>query len=484
MTYNIRLDVQSDGENAWTHRKEFLASQIRFHAPHVLGTQEGLPHQIDWLDEQLLAYSRIGEGREGGHKGEYSAIYYDRKKLDLKESGTFWLSTTPDTVSIGWDAALPRIVTWGQFVDRDSDEEFLAFNTHFDHKGSEARINSVDLILSMMDSLNKEQFPVVMMGDFNLTPETQPIRNLSKMMNDAHEKSPIKLGPSGTFTGFNHEVPAQRRIDYIFVSPQIDVLKFATLTDAIESRYASDHFALVAELNLRTLPLIIAHRGASGYALENSLDAFGKAVEMNSDMIELDVFTLKDGNVVCFHDSDLKRLTGTKGDISEYTLEQLNQLTLLNGSRIPLLSEALKVVDKQLRINVELKGPGTAEPTYHLIQKFISDHGWKLGDFHISSFRHDELAIMRNLSNTIEIGILPHGDLDKAIEVGNKLNAYSINAYHGSLDEESVANLHESGFKIYAWTVNSYSDIQRLMELGIDGFITNYPDRVMQVASQ
>lgn len=484
MTYNIRLNVASDGENAWPKRKEFLASQIAFHAPDVLGTQEGTPGQIDWLDERLTNYARIGEGRQGGHNGEYSAIYYNRHRLKVKSSGTFWLSETPDTVSTGWDAALPRIVTWGRFSERSGDRDFFAFNTHFDHVGNEARLQSADLILTMIDSLNKGGLPFVLTGDLNLTPETGPLKKLSAALTDAFVAAPIRLGPAGTFTGFNHAKSATRRIDYIMVDPKVEVVNFATLTDAVDGRYPSDHFALISTLHLRPRPLIVAHRGASGYALENSLDAFRKAVEQNADMIELDVFTLKDGNVVCFHDSSLKRLTGVAGNIADYTLAELNQLTLSDGSRIPLLSDALRVMDKQLRLNVELKGPGTAEPTYRILQEFIANEGWKMSDFHISSFRHDELRIMRGLNDHIEIGILPHGSPLEALNVGKEVGAHSINAYHGSLNPASVAEIHKAGFKIYAWTVNSHTDIRRLLNLGIDGFITNYPDRVREVAAE
>jgi len=484
MAYNIRLNVASDGDNAWPRRKEFLANQVEFHAPDIIGTQEGTPGQIDWLTERLTGYDHVGEGRRGGHQGEYSAIFYDRKRLAVQRSGTFWLSPTPATVSTGWDAALPRIVTWARFTDRTVDKDFLAFNTHFDHLGEQARLNSAALILTMIDSLNKSDLPVVLTGDLNLTPETGPIQKLTATLTDAFESAAVRLGPAGTFNGFRHDEPATRRIDYIMTSPGVEAVNFATLTDAVDGRYPSDHFALISSLHLRPRPQIIAHRGASGYALENSLDAFRRAVEMQADMIELDVFTLKDGAVVCFHDANLKRLTGAEGKITDLTLPELNQLTQLDGSRIPLLSAALRVMDRRIRVNVELKGPGTAEPTYRIIEEFIRDYGWKITDFHISSFRHDELKLMRNLSADIEIGILPHGSPVAAIAVGKEVGAHSINAYHGSLHPESVEAIRRAGFRIFAWTANTHTDIRRLLGLGIDGFITNYPDRVRQLAAE
>jgi glycerophosphoryl diester phosphodiesterase len=144
----------------------------------------------------------------------------------------------------------------------------------------------------------------------------------------------------------------------------------------------------------------------------------------------------------------------------------------------------MKLMDKQLRLNIELKGPGTAEPTYRIIQEFIRNNGWKIEDFHISSFRHDELRKMRELDERIEIGILPHGSPVEALEIGKEIGAHSINAYYGSLNPETVAKIHRAGFKIYAWTVNNNADIRRLLDLGIDGYITNYPDRVLQIAAE
>ncbi len=253
MTYNIRLNTPQDGENAWPLRRDFLASQILFHEPDVLGIQEGLPEQVNWLQENLPGYAFIGEGRDGGDNGEYSAIFYRKDKLKVKSSGTFWLSTTPATPSKGWDAALNRICTWAQFSPRGSGPDFLVFNTHFDHRGEQARVESARLILQQMDNLNPQNLPCLLTGDLNLTPDAPPIRQLTKVLRDAFRTASVRLGPAGTFNGFNHEQPAERRIDYIMTSAdqRLTVQKFATLTDAIAGKYPSDHFPLIATLLLR-----------------------------------------------------------------------------------------------------------------------------------------------------------------------------------------------------------------------------------------
>lgn len=479
MSYNIRLNVDSDGENAWPKRREFLVSQVLFHAPDLLGTQEVLPDQLDYLGGKLVPYARIGVGREGGNKGEYSAIFYHRGKFRVEESGTFWLSPTPDSVaSVGWDAALPRIVTYGRFSDRATGEEFMAFNTHFDHRGERARVESARLITKMIDSLNRRKLPVILTGDLNLTPESAPIGVLTDSLRDAFTAAAVRLGPAGTFTGFDHTKPAERRIDYIMVSTGIEVVSFATLTDAIDGRYPSDHFPVVASLHLRPRPLIIAHRGASGHAVENSLPAFQKAIDLGADMMELDVWRLRDGAIVVHHDAPLDRLTDTTGKIEDFTLAELNQVMLAGAYKIPRLRDVLHLADNRIMINVELKGPNTADGTYAVIQEFINEYGWKIEDFQISSFRHDELRRMRELSPDIEIAILPHGDLTKAVEVAKDINAQAINAHFGGLNKESVAKMHAAGFKVNAWTVNDKETMRRLRDAGVDGFITNYPDLV------
>ena len=478
MSYNIRLNVASDSANAWPYRREFLVSQVLFHAPDILGTQEVLPDQLDYLDKHLTPYAYLGEGREGDGKGEYSALFYNRHKFAVEESGTFWLSPTPDSVaSVGWDAALPRVCTYGRFRNRATDEVFWAFSTHFDHRGEQARVESARLITKMIDSLNRGGLPVILLGDLNLTPESEPIGVLTDSLTDAYAAAEVRLGPTGTFTGFDYSTPAEQRIDYIMVSPGVRVTRFATLTDAIDEHYPSDHFPVVASLHLRPRPLIVAHRGASGYAVENSLPAFQRAIDLGADMMELDVWQLKDSTIVVFHDGDLNRLTDTSGPIEDFTLAELNQVMLASAYKIPRLRDVFMLADKQIRINVELKGPHTADGTYALIQEFIAEHGWKLEDFQISSFLHDELRRMRELSPDIEIAILPNGDALTALDVAQEVGASAINAHYGSLTQASVDQIHAAGLQVNAWTVNDKEEMRRLRKIGVDGFITNFPDR-------
>ncbi|HEA31512.1 MAG TPA: endonuclease/exonuclease/phosphatase family protein [Leeuwenhoekiella sp.] len=243
MTYNIRLNTDSDGENAWPLRKEYLAAQIKFYDPDFFGVQEALPEQMDFLREQFSAYTALGEGREGKNKGEFSALFYKTKKFNLEENGMFWLSKTPGNVSTGWDAALPRVCTYGLFRLKEGGEKTWVFNTHFDHVGQEARVNSAQLILDKIKELNTENYPVVVMGDLNVEPDNEVITTFKKQMDDTHEVSQQPaFGPKGTFNGFHHNEPVTRRIDHIFVSKNgLEVLKYGILSDSKDLKYPSDH---------------------------------------------------------------------------------------------------------------------------------------------------------------------------------------------------------------------------------------------------
>ena len=250
MTWNIRLDIAQDGEDRWELRQDEVLGFIQFHAPDVLGIQEGLPGQVAFIDDGLPGYSYAGVGREGGDNGEYSAVFYNEARLELLDSGTFWLSEMPDVVSKGWDAALPRICTWTRFRDRDTSRTFRVFNTHFDHVGAVARANSAALLLQKIAEINREREPLLLMGDFNAEPGSAPIEMLTAELDDAREAgAAVMLGPEGTFSGFEVNGPVTRRIDYVFLSRgDWGVKKYAVFTDSRGGRYLSDHLPVYVEV--------------------------------------------------------------------------------------------------------------------------------------------------------------------------------------------------------------------------------------------
>ena len=253
MTFNIRYNNPDDGEHAWPHRKERVASVIRFHEADLVGMQEALQGQIDDLEALLPEYAWFGVGRDdGATAGEFSPIFYRKDRFDLIDQATFWLSETPEVVgSQGWDAALPRIVTWGRFRDNRTGTAFFLFNTHFDHRGAQARTESARLLLAQIDALAADA-PVVVTGDFNVEPTTEAYRVMVEELGDARLRSATPPhGPDETYWGFTVETDEEgRQIDYIFVSPDVGVERFGVLTDHWNGHFPSDHLPVLAEVAL------------------------------------------------------------------------------------------------------------------------------------------------------------------------------------------------------------------------------------------
>lgn len=256
MTFNIRYNTARDSVNAWPNRKEFAASQIRFHKIQVVGVQEALAGQIQDLLELLPGFKYVGVGRDkGDDKGEFSAILYDSTRLTVLEQSTFWLSETPSIAgSKGWDAAFPRIVTWAKFRDKRTKKTFYLFNTHFDHMGKLARRSSASLLLTKVEEIAKKQ-AVIVTGDFNAEPTDEPIKVITDSSN------PLRLidtkavaeqghyGPGGTFNGFQSKESSDQPIDYIFIKGgKFKVLQHATLSQTWKGKFSSDHFPVMAEV--------------------------------------------------------------------------------------------------------------------------------------------------------------------------------------------------------------------------------------------
>lgn len=254
ITYNIRLDVASDGENDWTHRKDFCTFQIQFYNPDIFGVQEAKPNQVIDIASALSQYNYVGTGRDGIEKGESSNIYYKKERFEVKETNTFWLSETPNEISKGWDAAYNRVCTYALLKDLQTKKMFWVFNTHLDHVGEVARTKGIQLILSKIRELNNKEYPVIFMGDFNSEPKEQRIITLKDTMDDCRDITQEKpFGPSGTFNDFKHNEPVTKLIDYIFISKKSNwkVKKYAVLSDSKDLRYPSDHFPVYVEINLK-----------------------------------------------------------------------------------------------------------------------------------------------------------------------------------------------------------------------------------------
>ena len=248
MTYNIKLDYPKEGENSWTNRKPFFIDQIKFYEPDILGVQEAMPNQMNDMDSLLEEYAYVGVGRDDGKdEGEYSAIFYKMNELKILESSTFWLSKTPDKVSMGWDAAFKRVCTYALFENQKTKQKFWVFNTHFDHVGVEARKNSTTLIIQKIKDINTNNYPVMLTGDFNMEPSDESIQVILQSLNDAKVAAENTFGPKGTFNSFQFDQPVTRRIDYIFTSEDVVVNKYAVLSDNENLLYPSDHLPVYVE---------------------------------------------------------------------------------------------------------------------------------------------------------------------------------------------------------------------------------------------
>lgn len=253
MTYNIKYDNVNDTVNNWNDRKAAMVALLDTYEPGLIGMQEVLYTQLLFLDAALPTYDYVGVGRDDGkQKGEFSPILFDTSKYKLLTSNTFWLSKTPEKVSIGWDAALERICTYGLFQDLKTQKKMWIFNTHFDHIGVKARKKSVKLIIRKIKKINTDKLPVVLMGDFNLMPEEKPIQNAKRKINDGLtiSKSPLK-GPKGTFNGFDTTAKIARRIDYIFVDG-LGVASYHHIDERLENgKHISDHLPVFSSLYIK-----------------------------------------------------------------------------------------------------------------------------------------------------------------------------------------------------------------------------------------
>jgi len=252
-TFNVRWDNPNDTGNLWKDRLPHVIDLVKFHKIGLFGTQEGLHHQVEQMSKGL-GYSYLGVGRDdGAQKGEYTAILFNPDQFKLLEQGTFWLSPTPEIPSKGWDAALNRICSWGKFKDNQN-KTFYVFNVHYDHIGQEAREQSSVLLTKQIEKINPKKLPVILMGDFNVTPDNAAYTTITSnpFWKDARLISKIPAyGPAGSFTGFEWERMPDGIIDHVFVNGKIQVIRHGILTDNYGKKYPSDHFPVLVEIEIK-----------------------------------------------------------------------------------------------------------------------------------------------------------------------------------------------------------------------------------------
>ncbi|MBC7965153.1 MAG: endonuclease/exonuclease/phosphatase family protein [Fuerstia sp.] len=249
MSFNIRYGTASDGKDVWTNRQKLVVTVIKTFAPDLMGTQETLPFQAKYINEQLPEYTYIGWSRDEGKAGEQCGIFVRTERFTITESGQFWLSETPDEkFSKSWDSSLPRVVTWTRLKDKQSaDREFLFANTHFDHRGTEARKQSAILLRRRLSEM-APKLPIIVTGDFNCDQGSQPYQELlgEKVLADSFRVlHPTREDNEGTFHGFSG-TPGAERIDWILATEQFKATEATIDRTNADGRYPSDHFPISA----------------------------------------------------------------------------------------------------------------------------------------------------------------------------------------------------------------------------------------------
>lgn len=256
MSWNIRYDNPDDGINNWSNRRHGVIKFMKETNADIIGLQESLNNQSKDIKKGLKVYNYIGVGRDDGKKrGEFCSIFYNKKRFKLINSGTFWLSETPDVAgSRGWDAACNRIVSWAQLLDRQSSEKFFVFNTHFDHVGEVARVESARLLVRRISEIATD-IPFVVTGDFNANHKDQSYRILTfpeneVVMRDTRNMAEVKEGPEFSWVSFDPSFIPTDIIDFIFASYNSKPIKH-TIYDFRATQYLSDHLPVIVELNIR-----------------------------------------------------------------------------------------------------------------------------------------------------------------------------------------------------------------------------------------
>ena len=266
-SYNIRYANEADEQhgNGWARRSPGICDLIAYEAFDLIGMQEVIKEQLDDLMSRLSDdYAYVGKGRDDGKtEGEYAPVLYRKERFKLLDSGVFWLSLTPDVPSVGWDAKYPRICTWVKLQDRTSGKKIFFMNTHFDHVGKQARIESARMIVNWIQQqqARNHHYAFILTGDFNVDQRNPSYRQLLKdrILRDTYDVADIRMAQTGTFNGFDVHRWTDQRIDHVLVSDKINVLRYGLLTNlywAVDAagnrdvRPSSDHFPVSVYLQI------------------------------------------------------------------------------------------------------------------------------------------------------------------------------------------------------------------------------------------
>ena len=260
LSFNIRFDTSKDGENAWPNRKEMVGQWVKSESPDVIGLQEALRHQIDDIKKVATSYSEYGVGRDDGKsRGEHCTILYLKKRfsLDKSDCGTFWFSDTPEKIaSKSWGNEIPRICTWGRFIEKKTDKGFYVYNVHYDHRSQPSRLGASELIIQRISKRKRSNDPIILMGDFNAS-ENNPAIKIFKdePLNLVDTFRVVKPDEKmvKTFHGFRGGSFSGGKIDHVFMLPKMGKVSSAEIVRFNkDKRYLSDHYPVRAKLSFIT----------------------------------------------------------------------------------------------------------------------------------------------------------------------------------------------------------------------------------------
>jgi endonuclease/exonuclease/phosphatase family metal-dependent hydrolase len=427
MSFNIRYGTARDGENAWEKRKGFLAETVAAFDPDLLGTQETLAAQRDFLAEKLTGYAALAAGRDDGRDaGEMAAVFYRKDRFEKLDGGHFWFSETPDKPgSKGWDAALPRVATWVKLKDRTApdDKPVLFLNAHFDHRGEKARLESARLIRAKVAELGKG-CRVVVTGDFNTGEASEPYTGLfgkhedqpSPLVDAFRVAHPERGKREGTFTGFDPAATGGDRIDWIGCSRDWDVRLAGIDRTTRGGRVPSDHFPVTAVLRpaapdqkptLRVLCYNVHHCEGTDGKLD--LLRIAKVIRAaDPDLValqELDDKTKRTGGVG--QAAELARLTGLYGAFGKaidfqgggYGQGVLSRFPLGASTVHPLPGAPKQEARVAFEVRVKIDGRELSFVTTHLDHQFAAE-------------REQQAAKLNDLFAGAESPVILAGDLN------------------------------------------------------------------------